>query len=89
MRFAYLVLVAGCLTSLSALAESQGNEAVKAKIDDKKIVTASVTVGSSGSPKESKAITQTAKNVDSIQTDRFSDNVQGLAPSDRRYRVTD
>ena len=87
MRVTSILAIVSCLVALPALADRSRDDAAKSKGDDKNIHVATAELD--GASKERQASVISEKKAESEKAANFTDNVQGLAPSDRRYRVTD
>ena len=87
MRVTSILAVVGCVVALPVLADRSRDDAAKSKADDKNIQVATAVFD--GASKERQSTVLGEKKAESEKAGEFTDNVQGLAPSDRRYRVTD
>jgi len=89
MRFPFIAVLASCTLSMPALADSSRDDVRPLKPDEKIGQLATVTPVVASLSKERNATNQTGKKLEPPKAAEISDNVQGLKPSDRRYRETD
>jgi len=93
MRFSNIVVIATCAISIAALAGTKTEE-TKPKSEDTKIEmnkpnTKLTALSAEGNTSNRQNSSTSQQNVSTIGSVKATDNVQGLAPTDRHYRYND